>query len=352
MKIGVTGGFGFIGQHTAEVAIERGHEVVIMDHNALRVVDKRAAENIDVEVLLGDVRDEIAMRELGAHVDGIIHLAACLGTQETIKHPSPAAYTNVLGGLNFLEAVAQYGIAGTYIGVGNHWMQNTYSITKTTVERFVEMFNNERGTHVNVVRAMNAYGPRQSVAPPFGPAKVRKIMPSFVCRALTRNPIELYGGGEQISDMVYVKDVALALVKATEASAEKIAFERPVEVGPRTSMTVRQVANTVQRLVEEMYGFQPVSHRDLPMRPGEKAGDRVSADVSTLDMVGMNPSDLVPFAVGARETIEWYHDNWLPKYIAGIDESRDLSRSLPEHLRGYTRTKHIGGGYDAPLTES
>ena len=349
MKIGISGGFGFIGQHTAEVAVERGHEVVIMDHNARRLADVRNAIG-DFEVFLGDVRDEVAMRELGAHVDGIIHLAACLGTQETIRHPLPAAETNIVGGLNFLEAVAQYGIAGTYIGVGNHWMQNTYSITKTTVERFVEMFNNERGTHVNVVRAMNAYGERQSVAPPFGAAKVRKIMPSFVCRALTGNPIELYGGGRQISDMVYVKDVALALVKATEFSAEQRAFVKPVEVGPRDSrsMTVRQVANTVQRLVEDMYGFAPISHRDLPMRPGEKEGDRVSANVHTLDMVGMDADDLVPFADGARRTIEWYHDNWLPKYR--VETMQD--EGMIPLAGGYTRTQHIGGGYDAPLNES
>ena len=198
-------------------------------------------------------------------MDGIIHLAACLGTQETIKYPVPAAQTNILGGLNFLEAVAQYGIAGTYIGVGNHWMQNTYSITKTTIERFVHMFNKERGTHVNIVRAMNAYGPRQSVAPPFGPAKVRKITPSFVCRALTGNPIELYGGGTQISDMCHVRDVALALVISLEQSAKGRTIEDPVEVGPKSGGTVRETAKLVQRLVTEMYGFPQSPLVDLPM---------------------------------------------------------------------------------------
>lgn len=314
MKIGVTGGFGFIGQHVVDLAIERGHEVTVFDHNVRRIESIYTGDE-PFDVMIGDVRDEVDMRELGAHVDGIIHLAACLGTQETIQHPTPAAVTNVVGGLNFLESVAQYKIAGTYIGVGNHWMQNTYSITKTTVERFVEMFNNERGTHVNVVRAMNAYGPRQSVAPPFGPAKVRKIMPSFVCRALTGAPIELYGGGQQISDMVWVGDVALALVKALEESAKLNRLERPIEVGPHRSksMTVRQVADTVQRLAHDMYGVGIVPHTDLPMRPGEKAGDRVTADDSLGDL-GINQLLLKPFAVGARETIEWYHDNWLPQY--------------------------------------
>jgi len=90
-------------------------------------------------------------------------------------------------------------------------MQNTYSITKSTVERFVAMYNAERGTKVNVVRAMNAYGPRQVPAAPYGPSKVRKIAPSFICRALKGDPLEMYGTGSQVSDMVYVTDVAEAL---------------------------------------------------------------------------------------------------------------------------------------------
>ncbi len=71
-----------------------------------------------------------------------------------------------MGGLNMLEAAAQYDTPGVYIGVGNHWMNNTYSITKTMIERFVDMFNRDRGTRVNIVRAMNAYGEGQRAVAP------------------------------------------------------------------------------------------------------------------------------------------------------------------------------------------
>ena len=87
-----------------------------------------------------------------------------------------------------LQAAAQYDLPGVYIGVGNHWMNNTYSISKTQVERFVDMYNTERGTRVNIVRVVNAYGPRQLAAHPYGPGKVRKITPAFICRALRDEP--------------------------------------------------------------------------------------------------------------------------------------------------------------------
>ena len=327
MKIGITGGAGFIGGWTAAKALEHGHSVVVMDRRARQFDHPGLAEAagtpelVDrLEMYLGDVMDSTAMTELAAHVDGIIHLAACLGTQETITNPRPAAMTNVLGGLNFLEAVNQYGIAGTYIGVGNHWMNNTYSISKTTVERFVHMFNAERWQHdgcpVNIVRAVNAYGPGQSMAPPYGPAKVRKITPAFVARALTGAPIEIYGDGQQVSDMVWVGDVAEALVRALEASHAGHLIPIPVEVGPEHSADVNTVAEEILMAAarHDIPDAPPMRH--LPMRPGEEPGATVKADVSTLGALGMSPAELVPLRVGIRRTVDWYAENWLPEYRA------------------------------------
>ncbi|MEH0586250.1 NAD-dependent epimerase/dehydratase family protein [Streptomyces sp. B21-106] len=302
---GVTGGAGFIGGHVVDEIHARGHEAIIFDH--------AGRTHARAEVFLGDVRDPVAMTELAAHVDGIIHLAACLGTQETIQNPRPAAETNVQGGLNFLEAIAQYKIPGVYIGVGNHWMQNTYSISKTTVERFVAMFNKERGTRCNIVRLVNAYGPRQSVAPPFGPAKVRKITPSFVCRALTGEPIEIYGDGQQVSDMVHVTDGAKALVTALEKAAAGIVFDKAVEVGPADHRTVNEVAELVIKAAVDL-GYDAVPLTNLPMRPGEIPGAQVTADTSTLPLVDMGADTLVDLETGIAEVVTWYAENWLPTY--------------------------------------
>lgn len=319
MKIGITGGSGFIGSWTAQRAVEMGHQVVVLDRTGnLKSTVGAMVEAGTAALFLGDVRDATAMAELAAHVDGIIHLAACLGTQETIRNPFPAAETNIVGGLNFLEACSQYAIPGVYIGVGNHWMNNSYSITKTTVERFVKMYNAERDTRVNVVRAVNAYGPGQSVAPPYGPAKVRKITPAFVCRALTGAPIEIYGDGNQVSDMVHVSDVATVLIRALEEAAKGIVFGAPVEVGPRDSMTVNEVANLIRHAAWAMGygnpGLDTLTH--LPMRPGEVPGDSVTADCSTLERVGMSHRDLIGAEEGLASTVKWYAENWLPDYLA------------------------------------
>lgn len=292
---------GFIGRYVVEELQSRGYEPVIMDHHIRQPHEYPKG----VEIFLGDVRDDVAMTEFAAHVDGIIHLAAVLGTQETINNPRPAAQSNLMGGLNFLEAVAQYDIPGVYIAVGNWWMNNPYSITKNMIERFVRMFNKDRGTRVNVVRAVNAYGPRQLAAAPFAHGKVRKITPALVCRALSGIPMELYGGGKQVSDMVYVGDVAKALVQALEYADRGVVIDEATEVGSAEPVTVLEVAKLVNEILQDK-DLKMVEIVSLPMRPGENVGDVVAADTETLPNIGMDVADLKDLKQGLTETIDYF----------------------------------------------
>jgi nucleoside-diphosphate-sugar epimerase len=122
--------------------------------------------------------------------------------------------------------------------------------------------------------------------------------------------MELYGGGVQVSDMVYVGDVAKALVNALEAADNDTVFTEAVEVGPKEHTTIREVAELVNSIVDE-----PVEIVSLPMRPGERKGDKVTAKSETLQLVGMSADELVPLEVGLRMTVEWYKrhegDTWV-----------------------------------------
>ncbi len=290
MKTLVTGGNGFIGQYVCEELERRGHQAVILDRRGYSASGR--------ETQLGDVRDSTAVTEAAAHTDAVIHLAAVLGTQETIGNPRPSAETNILGSLNVFEAATQYGLPVVYIGVGNHWMRNegtgSYTISKTAAEDFARMFNAYRGGKIAIVRPVNAYGPRQSVGAPYGPSKVRKIMPAFICRALAGDAIEIYGNGTQISDCVSVKDVATTLVQALEYAADDLLPEKPVEVGPSFSMNVNEIAKLVIEQVSRLTGNDQVELVHLPMRPGEVPNAVVRADTLTLGQIGLSSDNFIP----------------------------------------------------------
>lgn len=300
----VTGGSGFIGRYVTWELMHRGRSVLVLDRHYPH------GEQIDgAGYFVGDIRDELAVSEAMSHADSWIHLAGVLGTQETISHPHVAAETNILGGLNVLSAAAHYDLPGVNIAVGNWWMNNTYAISKNAVERFVDMFRQEHKLPVTTVRALNAYGPLQVPAHPYGPSKVRKIMPAFICRALTQTPIEIYGDGTQIMDMIHVRDVAKILVTALEHTQMHGAAEGTVEAGTGRRTSVNTIAQTV--LAEAPAYRGSVEH--IPMRPGEPESAKVIGDPSTLKLIGFD-GDLTPLEDGVAETVQWFRDTWLPRW--------------------------------------
>ena len=290
-KVLVTGGNGFIGSHVVDNLKAKGFDVVIFD----RYKDNKTGERKDVQYFYGDVTDSAAIHEAVYHADGVIHLAGVLGTQETVQNPFPAIQTNIIGSLNVFEACSRNKKKGVYIAVGNHWMNNPYSITKTTAERFALMYNKERGTQIAVVRGLNAYGPRQKSHP------VRKITPNFILPALKGEDILVYGDGNQRMDMIYVGDLAEILVRALTEDHKH--YSEVFEGGTGIAPTVNEIAETIIRLTGSKSRLEHVA-----MRPGETEGSVVVADVETLR--ALNFTKFTSLEEGLNKTIPWYR-SWL-----------------------------------------
>jgi len=291
----VTGANGFIGSHVVEECFNRGYEIIFFDRLGRLCQTCRGCA---LEVFLGDIRDYEAVQEAVAKVDYVVNLAGILGTQETIRKPIPSVQTNIIGTLNILEAMvpsAFHTVQGVQIGVGNYWMDNSYSITKSSAIRFCKMYNKENGTKMAMVRALNAYGPGQKHKP------VRKIIPTFVVKALRGEDIEVYGDGDQIMDMIYVGDLASILVDV--ATGDSVDYQTVYEAGTGRKTTVNWIA---EKVIEAAGTTSKIVH--IPMRPGEPPGSVVLGDPSTLD--GVAELDLVTFEEGIQLTVNWYQNNY------------------------------------------
>jgi nucleoside-diphosphate-sugar epimerase len=162
------------------------------------------------------------------------------------------------------------------------------------------MYNKEHGTDIRVVRGMNIFGERQTHKP------VRKIFPNVVIPALLNKPITVYGSGEQIMDLLYVKDFVEVLSRALlyPDIPNTILYESGVGGG----MTI----NRAVELILKATGSSSAVNR-VDMRPGEDKQSVVEiTEQGWRDLeqhLGYTPNDITPMDEAVAKTVEWYKAN-------------------------------------------
>src|SRR3954464_15897722 len=84
-RVLITGGAGFIGSHVADLLLDRGYSVRILDSLTPQVHGLSGTPpaylNPVAEFIMGDVRDAHAVERARSAIDAVIHLAAfvCIG---------------------------------------------------------------------------------------------------------------------------------------------------------------------------------------------------------------------------------------------------------------------------------
>jgi len=95
LKILVTGGAGYIGSILSQELLSRGHHVLVLDNFMYRQTSlAHLVRHPGFEVVIGDVRDEILMKELIKKSDLVIPLAAIVGAPACDKDPFAAKSIN------------------------------------------------------------------------------------------------------------------------------------------------------------------------------------------------------------------------------------------------------------------
>lgn len=267
-RVMVTGSAGFIGSWVREALTLKGIETVSFDHPST-------------------ILDRSALAHAMGGVQGVINLAGVLGTPELLGSEHQAVLVNAVGAVNVFDLARSYGIPVVQIGTGHKDQPNAYAISKGAAEDLALARAQWTGQRISVVRAFHVYGEGQKATAPHGPSPVRKIIPSFVCRALTGMDIEISHEGDQLIDLVYAEDVATVLVDALVAPPGSL-----LQAGTGKAIAVEQVAHDVKAWCQSR---SRIVHTGP--RPGEPAGAVVVADA---------PLCPNPWPHRLTETVEWY----------------------------------------------
>ena len=305
----VTGGAGFIGSHVADLFLEKGYEVEIIDDlstgNRANAPENARMHEISV------TSPEASQLIRDGNFDVVVHLAAQIDVRKSVADPVFDATTNILGTLNILEAIRESGrrtrIAFTSTGGAIYGDFNTppnveifpkdpespYAISKLSAEFYLAYYGRLHGLEHVALRFGNVYGPRQD---PHGEAGVVAI---FCNRILDGKPLTIFGDGLQTRDYVYVGDVARAVfLGATHdlPPAERV-DARAFNVGTGIGTSVIELT----RLLQEAAGSD-AEVVFAPKRPGEQQESFLDAGKARM-LLGWEP--MVTLSEGLAKTFAW-----------------------------------------------
>lgn len=299
----ITGGAGFIGSHLAELLVQEGCEVSVLDNFSTGRLEnlKWAGKVANFQVHEADVASIEAIRPFFEKVDYVFHLAALADIVPSIEKPTAYYESNVTGTIAVLEASRQtgirrfvyaassscYGIAREYPTTESALIvpEYPYALTKNLGEQCVLHWNKVYKLPAVALRLFNVYGPRARTTGTYG-----AVFGVFLAQKLHGKPLTIVGDGTQTRDFVFVTDVARAFWMAAKSSCSGEVFN----IGSGIPVSINRIA--------EILGGDVVY---VPKRPGEP--DVTHADITKVrKTLGWEPT--VKIEEGIRRLLEHAED--------------------------------------------
>jgi UDP-glucose-4-epimerase GalE len=282
----VTGGAGYIGSHAVKALRARGESVVVFDNFSQ---GHRQAVGSGTAVVEGDIHDTAKLKAAIAdhHVGAVMHFAAWLAVNDSVKDPAGYYQNNVVGALSVLDVMRESGVqnfvfSSTCAVFGTPPTTpivedlpkrpiNAYGETKLAIEHALPHFERAYGIRSMVLRYFNAAGadPDGELGEDHTPEI--HVIPRAIDAALGRGSFTIFGedyptpDGTCLRDYVHVTDLASAHVLALEALRAG-AHSNAFNLGNGRPTSVRDVVTSVERVTGKK-----VPYERGPRREGDPA---------------------------------------------------------------------------------
>ncbi len=318
-KCVVTGGLGFIGSNLVHALVHAGASVHVVDalvphHGG----DPRNLDGVTPDELLIAPLDDDGVAGLVERADVVFNVAGQVSHHASMTDPLTDLELNVRSQVAFLETLRRTAPGCRIVLTSTRQVYgrpvrlpvdedhptnpvDVNGIDKLACEQYHLLYGTIHGLRPTVLRLTNVYGPRQNLS-----KDGLGALPVFLRRALTDQPIQLFGTGEQLRDCLHVDDVVGAIVTATtDRSVGAI-----VNLGHEHSWSLREIVGEILELSRSSSDLSYV-----PWPPdleridiGDFQGDWTRA----AELLGWKPT--IGLVDGLRSTIDFYRKH--PWYLS------------------------------------
>ena len=267
-RILVTGGAGFVGSHLCRRLVDEGNEVLCVDNfytgTKDNIVDLIASPHFEL------MRHDVTF-PLYVEVDEIYNLACPASPVHYQYDPVQTTKTSVHGAINMLGLAKRIGAkilqASTSEVYGDpqvhpqtevYWghvnpigIRSCYDEGKRCAETLFFDYYRQHSLRIKVARIFNTYGP--NMHPNDG-----RVVSNFIMQALKRDPITLYGDGQQTRSFCFVSDLVDGLIRLMNTTDD---VTGPINLGNPNEFTISQLAELICELTQSKSSME---YKDLP----------------------------------------------------------------------------------------
>jgi dTDP-glucose 4,6-dehydratase len=334
MTIFITGGCGFIGSALIRYLLNNtAYTVVNLDKltyaaNPAALAEVEQSDRYHFVQL--DICDLNALQQVFARYQpsAVMHLAAESHVDRSIAGASAFIDTNINGTFALLEASRHYWqalganqqqafrfhhistdevygdlatqTAPAFTEHTPYAPSSPYAASKAASDHLVRAWHRTYGLPVVISNCSNNYGPWQHA---------EKLIPNTISKALSGQPIPVYGNGEQVRDWLFVEDHAQALYKiVTEGKVGET-----YNIGGNNEKQNIEVINAICALLDELAPMHQrghslnTKHSTLIINVTDRPGHDVRYAVNTTKIrqqLHWQPAET--FSSGLRKTVLWY----------------------------------------------
>ena len=338
MKIFITGGLGFIGSNYILNKIN-DDSIEILNYDKVTYAANpqnlfSIKDNANYHFIKGDICD---LNKVFDSIDSfqpdiVINFAAESHVDRSIDSPMDFIQTNIVGTVNLLEASIRYynnlkdkdkfiflhistdEVFGE-LSESDFFKESTsyspnspYSASKASSDHFVRAWSKTFGLPIMISNCSNNFGPFQFP---------EKLVPLMIVKCVNREPLPIYGKGDNIRDWIYVNDHCYAI----DSILEKGSLGETYLIGSNNEMTniniVKMICDYFNKSSFNEDNFDYLSLIEFVNdRPGHDF--RYAIDNSKIkDKLGWRPK--YSFNEALSTTIKWYIDNkeWYQSILKG-----------------------------------